>query len=88
MGVAIVKMDSNSDFFQIKSTADALTQSKSRFSQSLKLSIVTVNSLSVTLSDIKVDKSSNILPLMDGRTGGGTADDSGTETASGLAVTT
>jgi len=82
----MVKMDSNSDFFQIKSTADALTQSKSRFSQSLKLSIVTVNSLSVTLSDIKVDKSSNILPLMsmDGRTGGGTADDSGTETASGV----
>ena len=81
-------MDSNSDFFQIKSTADALTQSKSRFSRSLKLSIVTVNSLSGTLSDIKVDKSSNILPLMsmDGRTGGGMADDSGTETASGFAT--
>lgn len=81
-------MDSNSDFFQIKSTADALTQSKSRFSRSLKLSIVTVNSLSGTLSDIKVDKSSNILPLMsmDGRTGGGMADDSGTEAASGFAT--
>ena len=84
-------MDSNSDFFQMKSTAEALTQSKSEFSRSLKLSIVTVNSLSGgTLSDIKVDKSSNMLPLMsmDGRTGdgtvGGTADDSGT--ASGFAT--